>query len=277
MSMPRGAGSRSAGKKVCLALTAALAAGFLVPVVCLATSAKTLTGVVKSVSGSQVIFSTTSAAKYSADVSQAQLTRKNGVAMQLSEILVGDKVEVKGTVYKDNSVSATSLRNLSLYTHTGTFTGKISTINTTDSSFVMDSKTYGSQTIHTNNFTTYKKNGSSATFHDLILGMTTTVKGMWDRDNTNVTATSVSGAYRLIDIYFTGTISQTNGSSLTVVGNGNVIYGVDLTGATLLSKNSKPMVAVEFNAGHNVKVWGKHISGSVAVVGTKVVDSTITK
>jgi len=188
-------------RKICLALTAVMAAAFLMPIMCLAAAPKTLTGVVKSITGSQVMFAATSAAKYAAETSAAVLTRKNGVAMQLSEILVGDKIEVKGTLYGDNSISAASLRDLSLYTHTGTFTGKISTINPTDSSFVMDSKTYGSQAIHTNNFTSYKKNGSSATFQDLILGMAATVKGMWDRDNTNVTATSVSGTYRLIDIY----------------------------------------------------------------------------
>lgn len=264
-------------KKVCLALAAATAVCFLVPLTSFAATPKTLMGTVTNFVGNQIIFAATSAAKYTADAGNAQLLRKNGATMQLSEILIGDKIEVKGTLWGDNSISAASIRDLSLYAHTGTFSGKISSINTTDSSFVMDSKTYGSQTIHTNNFTSFTKNGSSATFKDLILGMTASVKGQWDRNNSNISALTVSGTYRLISIYFTGSLSLKNSSSFTVIGNGNVIYGVDLSGATLQSKNGKPMQPNEYNVGDSLRVWGKHLSGGVAVVGTEIKDSSVTK
>jgi len=257
--------------------TAVLAVGFLAPIMATAAGPKTFTGAVTGFSGNQIIISTTSAAKYSVDTGGAQLTRKNGVAMKLSEIIVGDKITITGTLWGDNSISASSISDLSLYTHISAFTGKISTINTTDNSFTMDSKTYGGQTIHTNNFTSYYKNGGGATFRDLILGMTATVKGQWDRDNTNITAMTVNGTYRLIDIYFTGTLSIKNGQAFTVVGNGNVIYGVDLSGAVLQSKNSKPMSVNDFNVGDLVRVWGKHLSGGVAIAGTQIKDSSVTK
>jgi Domain of unknown function (DUF5666) len=258
-------------------ITAVLAAGFLVPLSVLAAGPKTLTGTVIGFNGNQVLFSTTSAAKYSADSGYAQLSRKNGAVMQFSEILAGDKIEVKGRLWDDNSISADSIRDLSLYAHTGTYSGKISTINITDSSFMMVSKTFGSQTIHTNNFTSYTKNNSAATFKDLSLGMTASVKGVWDRTKADIIAAAVNGVFRLIDIYFTGTLSMTGSSSLTVIGNGNVIYGVELSGAVLQSKNGKPMKIGEFNAGDNLRVWGKHLSGSVAIVGTRIIDSSSTK
>lgn len=242
------------------------------PLAGLAAGPKTLTGTVTGFSGSQIIFSATSAAKYSADAGNAQLLRKNGAKMLLSEIIVGDKIEVKGTLWNDNSISAASIRNLSLYTHTGTFSGKISAINTADSSFTMDSKAYGKQTIHTNNFTSYAKNGSGATFKDLILGMTSSVKGVWDRNNAIIIATTINGTYRLVNIYFTGTLSINAPGSFTVIGNGNVIYGVDISGAVLRKKNGKPMQVDEFYLGDSVRVWGKHISGGVAVVGTQIKD-----
>jgi hypothetical protein len=264
-------------KKVCLAQITAIITCLLIPLCGLAAGSKTFTGTVTGFSGNQIIFSTASAAKYAADTGSAQLSRKNGAVMLFPEILVGDKIEVKGTLWGDNSISASSVRNLSLYTHTGTFTGKISTINTADSSFVMASKTYGNQTIHTNNFTSYTKNGSGATFKDLVLGMTAKVKGVWDRNNTNITATTINGTYRLINIYFTGTLSIKNGSAFTVIGNGNVIYGVDVSGAVLQSKNGKPMQLGEYNVGDSLRVWGKHLSGGVAVVGTQIKDSSITK
>jgi len=247
------------------------------PNISLAQAPKTLTGVIKGFNGSQIIFQATSAAKYSAEVGSAQLTRKNGVAMQLSEFLIGDKIEVTGTLWADNSVSATSVRDLSLYTHIGTFSGKISAINTTNASFTMDSKTYGSQTIHTTNFTSYTKNGSGAAFNNLILGMTASVKGVWDRSNQNITAMAVSGTYRLIDIYFTGTLTMKSNNSLTVVGNGNVIYGVDVSGATLQNKNGKTAQFWQYTPGDVLRVWGKHISGSVAITGTLIKDSLLSQ
>jgi len=258
-------------------ITAVLAVGFLVPLVCLGAGPKTLTGTVIGFNGNQVIFSTTSAAKYSADTGNAQLSRKNGAVMEFSEILVGDKIEVNGRLWNDNSISAGSIRDLSLYAHTGTYDGKISTINVADSSFVMVSKAYGCQTIHTNSFTSYTKNNSAATFKDLSLGMTASVKGVWDRTKTDITATAINSTFRLIDIYFTGTLSMTGSSSLTVIGNGNVIYGVDVTGAVLQSKNGKPMKIGEFNVGDNLRVWGRHISGGVAIVGTQVKDYSAAK
>lgn len=242
-----------------------------------AATVKTLTGVVTKIYASQITFITTSAATYTAETINATLVRKNGAAMQLSEVLVGDKIKVKGQLWNDNSISAASVQDNSLYAHTGTFTGKIISINPADSSFVMQSKANGSQTIHRNNFTSFSKNGSNAGFSSLELGMTAVVKGMWDRSNANILATSVAASFRLINIYFTGTLSMQNGTSLTVVGTGNVIYGVDAGQAKLLSKNSLPMAIGEFKIGDSLRVWGKHISGSVQITGTQIKDSSVSK
>jgi hypothetical protein len=247
------------------------------PAISLATTVKTFSGTITKINGSQIFFAATSAANYSVDIANASLIRKNGVVMQFSEFLVGDKVEVIGTLWNDNSISASTIKDLSLYAHTGTYSGKIISINPSASSFVMQSKTYGSQTITTNNFTAFSKNGGSAAFSDMQLGMTASVKGMWDRTNTKIIATSVAGSFRLIDIYFTGNLSMTGASSLTVIGNGNVIYGVDVSKATLQSKNGKPLLFSEIKPGDSLRVWGKHISGSVQIVGMEIKDSSVAK
>ena len=263
--------------KVCLALVAATAVYFLLPVVCAATSPQTYSGTVVKIYGSGIVFKSTNAATYSADTGNAQLLRRNGVAMKLEEFLPGDKISVTGTIWADNSINAVSIKDLSLYTHTGAFTGKITTINTANNSFTMESKTYGEQTIFTTNFTSYTKNGTSVSFGDLELGMTASVKGVWDRSNKNITASFVAGAFRLIAIDFTGTLSYTIGNGLTVLGNGNVLYGVDASNAKILSKNSKAMEIYELNQGETLRVWGKHISGMVSVVATEVKDLSVVK
>jgi len=264
-------------RKVCLALIAAIAACLLVPVVCLAAVPKTFSGTVIKIYGSGVVFKSTSAATYSADLANAVLTRKNGAAMKLEEILIGDKVNVIGTLWADNSISATSIKDMSLYAHTGTFTGKITGINPAGFSFTLESKQNGDQTIYTNNFTSFSKNGSNAGFQDLQLAMTATIKGVWDRSNTTVTASMVAGNFRMIAIYFIGTLSVRNVNALTVIGNGNVIYGVDAGNASILSKNGKAMNIAEYKQGDTLRVWGKHISGMVAVTASEVKDASVTK
>ena len=264
-------------KKIYIASLAAMLALILLPAIAFASTQKTLTGVVTSLTSSGITFTNGTAAKYSAELGAATLTRKNGAPMQFAEILVGDKIKVVGTLWNDNSFSVVSLQDLSLYAHNSSFTGKITSINTTNSSFTMQSKAYGTQTIFTNNFTSFTKNGATATFKDLELGMTTKVKGQWDRTNSQIVASTIAETYRLISIYFTGSLSMQTSSSITVIGNGNVIYGVDLSKATLLSKNNLPLLTTDLKPGHLLRVWGKHLSGSVQIVGVKVVDSSVVK
>lgn len=247
------------------------------PLEAAAATVKTFSGTVTRIYGSGIYFTTASAASYSADIANAALLRKNGASMQFAEILVGDKVEVKGTLWADNGISPLYIKDLSLYAHKGSFSGKIIGINTADLSFILQSKAHGDQNIHTNNFTAFTKNGKNSGFVNLELGMSATVSGVWDRTSTNVIASNIAGSFRLIDIYFTGTLSIKNGSALTVVGNGNVIYGVDAGKAKVLSKNGKPMALDEYRLGDTIRVWGKHISGMVAVTASQVKDASVSK
>ncbi len=241
----------------------------------LAAGQKTLTGTVTGISPSGIGFTNSTAATYTAELGSAVLSRKNGAAMQFSDIIVGDKVQVTGVLWPDNSMNAVNFKDLSLYAHNSSFSGKIIGINPIDLSFIIQNKQQGIQTVLTNNFTSFSKNGSLAAFGDLALGMGTTVKAMWDRNPDTLTATRVQGSFRLIDIYFTGNLSIKNGNSITVVGNGNVLYGVDTTNAQLENKNGKAAVLARYNVGDIVKVWGKHLSGSVRVTGSLVKDSSV--
>ena len=85
----------------------------------------------------------------------------------------------------------------------------------------------------------------------------------------------MNASFRMIAIYFTGTLSAKNGSALTVVGNGNVIYGVDVSKSSVLNKNDKPVPLNQLVLATALRVWGKHISGMVAVTGTEIKDMDI--
>ena len=252
---------------------AILAASLWVPAVVFAANPKTLSGAIVSIAGSGIIFTNGTAASYRADLNNAVLSRKNGASMNVAEMLVGDKIQVTGTLWSDNSISVQALRNLSLYAHNGTFSGKIIGINPAALSFTLQSASYGNQTIKTNNFTTFSKNKSSATFKDMELGMSATIKGVWDRSSSDVTASQVQGTLRLINIDFTGTLYGINGNSITVIGNGNVIYGVDISKAKLLDKNGKTLKLEKFVIGNTLLVKGEHVSGSVKINAFSVKDT----
>ncbi|MBI5530013.1 MAG: hypothetical protein HY918_00745 [Candidatus Doudnabacteria bacterium] len=264
-------------KKIYSLACGAVVMFFVLPGIILATGTKTITGYAQKISGSTVVLASSNGAKYSAEVGQATLTRKNGAPMRLTEILVGDKVEVKGILWGDNSISASSLRNMSLYTHNGSFSGKITEIDPWSQSFTLQSSKYGNQTIKTDSLTVFKKNGSSSTFKDLELGMSMTVKGAWDRSTTVIAAREVNGTLRLINIDFTGTLTMKSDGAITVIGNGNVIYGVDITKAKLQNKSGKTLSLSLFNLSDTIRVQGKHVSGSVKVLAETVKDLSVTK
>jgi hypothetical protein len=241
-----------------------------------ASNQKTVSGTVTKIMASGMGFSSNSGTWYSVDIAGANVVRKNGSPMKLSEFKIGDKIEVKGTVWSDNSISAIFIRDLTLYAHTGTFSGKIISINPPDGSFVIQSSQPTVRTIRTSGLTSYKKNGSGARFADLEMGMSAVVKGQWERQDSEITATQVLATLRLVNIEVTGQVTMIGPNSLTVISN-NTIYGVEISGATLQNKLGKVIVSSAINLGDTVKVSGKHVSGGVKITASKVKDISILK
>lgn len=238
---------------------------------------KTLTGIVTRVGGSQVIFKATSGAIYAADISAATLTRKYGTSMQFSEILVGDKVEATGKLWEDNSISATTLKNFSLYPHNTTFKAKVTALNPYHSSFTMDSRQHGSQTVRTDQLTIFKQNNNVSSFQNLGIGITVTVKATWERNSVNILAKAVSSTVRLINIEFTGPLKGKSGPILTILGNGNVYYIVDTSNTRILSKNGKTISAGEINIDDVLRVTGKHRSEDTNIIAVTIRDQSLSK
>lgn len=233
----------------------------------------TLTGIVTNITGNQIMFKTNSAATYRAETSGATLVRKNGAVMQLGEILVGDKIQVKGKVWTDNSVNATYVRNMTLYVHNSTFAGKIISIDPPTSSFVMESRSNGKQTIRTDSYTTFKKNTATAMFSDLQLGFSVTVKGMWDRKPDILLAKTVTANVRLVNISITGQVVSISPTGLTVLAH-NVVYGVDTSQTAFTAKNGTKTTQNSILLGDTVRVQGKHINESVQISGLSVKNMT---
>ncbi len=230
----------------------------------------TVTAINPGVNGSQITLATVSAAIYFIQTWDATLIRKNGTAMQVGDIIVGDKLQITGLGQGGNIILATLIRDLSLYPHRGTFTGKIVTINPWAATLSMLSKQWGFQTIQTNMLTVFQQNSTSVGLKDLEPGMNVTVKGVWDRTYATVNATLVQAKIRMIAIYFTGALRMRGADALTVAGSNNAIYGVDISHAQILDGKGQPILFSQLPMDGGVRVWGKHLSGSVQVVASKV-------
>ncbi len=261
-------------KKIGTAGLMALAITCLLPATATAAVQQTLAGTVTHTWGNQIAFKAGSGAVYVAETSKATLMRKNGTPMQFSEILAGDKIEVSGTLWPDNSMNAATVRDLSLYTHTGTFNGKITQVDASTSSFLLQSSQFGTQTIHTDSYTMFKVSGSNGGLRDLQTGMNATVKGIWDRSNSDIKATDVQATMRLVNIDITGTLTMKGDGWMTVVAN-NVIYSVDISKAKLQKKNGKSATLNQFNYNDTVRVQGKHLAESPAITATSVKDMSV--
>lgn len=234
-----------------------------------------LVGSVAARYGNQIVIKTTAAIQYRIEASYASIVRRNGSPLSVDDVLVGDKLEVRGQVWSDNSVSARVIRDVSVYTHTGTFVGKISSIEPISKTFVLQGPNNAPYTIRTTAASQFTKNGASVEFGRMEVGMSATVRGTWERSRQDVTAAYVRVSVRLLNIDVTGEAVLKDGSALTVAANG-VLYSVDAASALLKSKNNKPLVISETGLGR-VRVWGKHIAESTVVKAVRIKYLDVTK
>lgn len=247
---------------------------FLAPGFCLAANPvakqKAIIGTVTKAYENILVVKTSSAALYTAQTWEAKLVRRYGSIMEFKEILVGDKVEVKGLVWPDNSINASLVRNISLYPHNITLSGKIESLDPYNSSFSLRNSSLGLLNVYSDSLTIFKRNSSNSGLLELEPGISVSVKGVWERDRSKIVAKQVLATVRLVSVDITGTLSMVSPSGLTVIASGNVIYGVNILGAKLQDKNRKTIYISQFTPGQSVKVTGKHISGKSQIIANTV-------
>ncbi len=109
----------------------------------------------------------------------------------ISEISVGDWVNVKGNWTDDahTTLQATWVRDGSIAKKFGTFFGSLT--SKSDTSFVMQSDSRGTQTVYFDSNTAFKNaSGGAITYADIQVGNRVKVKGMWDRKLRKITEVS---------------------------------------------------------------------------------------
>lgn len=116
----------------------------------------------------------------------------------ISEIAINDKVQVFGN-YSDatkTTLQATLIRDVSIMKKYGAFIGNV--VSKTDSSFIIESKERGQQTILVTTTTKFvQRNEKPSTFAALQVGNRVRVKGVWDKVNKTVSLVTQVKNYSL--------------------------------------------------------------------------------
>lgn len=230
-------------------------------------------GKVTAIVGTEVSFSTASAAYYNMQTQNISMQRRYGSAMQISEMMIGDRIEVTGLLRPGNEIAATLVKDLSLYTHTSSVSGKIITINPLAKTIGITNSKHQNQTVYLDNITTITKNGAYATIADLSPAMAVSVKGTWERSSTDIHALTFKATVHLVSIYITGALMVRGADFITVIGSNGPIYGVDIANSQVLDKNGKPILISNIDMDHTIRIWGKHISGTPEIIASKIKDT----
>jgi Cu/Ag efflux protein CusF len=136
--------------------------------------------VVKSVDiAAKTITVTKNSVDYVVDYSNARLVRKYNATADISEILVGDFVKIFGKINGTN-VTAKRVKDLSIQKFNGKFHGTIKSIDTTDNSFVLQTKKRGDQTVEVSSTTKIRYKSTTKAFSDLAVGNRVIIKGTWN-------------------------------------------------------------------------------------------------
>ncbi len=123
--------------------------------------------------------------------SSAKIVRRFGGTSNLSEFAPGDYVTITGTANQSASwtIDADTVRNMSIQTRNAYFSGTISNLNGT--TFTLTTQARGNIAVTVPSDAKVMVNGQTSSASSLMNGMTAVVSGVWDRNQSTVSATNV--------------------------------------------------------------------------------------
>ncbi len=175
-----------------------------------------VTGKITAMSGTTVpatLTITAGATVYTVEVTSATtIVRKYNGGTDLGEFMVGDTVEVRGTLSNDvaNTITATKLKNVSIQRVGGTFKGKVVSRNCDDNYFTFKPDSRDEQKVYFTTGTKFIRGGEKIGCASLQVNERAKVIGLWRKTENRIDADRVIVDMRTV----TGTISAmtlTNG------------------------------------------------------------------
>ncbi len=229
---------------------------------------KTITGAVTSINGmTLMVKNTKDSVVYTVDATNAKLVRKFGATMVIGDIQVNDILFVNGTISTTTptAITAKIIRDESLQARNATFNGTVTTI--TGTSFTLQSRERGLQTVNTTSSSTIKKNGSPATFADITVGATVRVDGVWNNTSNTVTAKTINILAKTRPISVSGTVTTKTDTSLTLTNEKGKVYTVTTAKLSLFNKDWTAITLGDVAVGDKVGVYGIQLNDSMTITG----------
>jgi hypothetical protein len=215
--------------------------------------------------------------------SVTKVARRFGGTAEVSEISAGDFISVEGSLDQTQSaltVNATFIKDWSIQKKAATFSGTVSSVNASSTSFVLASRERGNVTVTVTASTTIMKGNQPATFADIAQGATiSSVSGIWDTVSNTLTANKVRiyvNEQVLNKRTFEGTLQAIGGTTapttLTVQVD-NTTYTVNVAANTTLITNKWNATTLSaMAAGNTVRVYG-----SVEANNTSTIDALVVR
>ena len=219
-------------------------------------------GKITSISGQNLIMHSTDGKDYEVNTTDAKFIRLDGSAISDSEVLVGDKLKIRGII-NGNNINAVSVRNDSLLIRTASYYGTI--VQASSTSFILLGSR-GNQNIRYSNSTIFRVGNAAASWENLEAGLKVTVLGTWDRSYTDVLAKKIT--VKKTNIELKGIVSGKTDILLHVRGYDGIQYIVDISGSKLLTNLNSPMALSAINLNDEVQIKGTKLSGSNFIAAT---------
>lgn len=217
-----------------------------------------------------------------------QLLRRYGGASSLSEFVVGDYISFSGTIDPSQSqgtVIAKVVKDFSVQKVNATFSGSVSSVSTSSTSFMLQSKSRGMVNVVLSPSTTIKKGSATTTFLDIAVGATISrASGVWDNLTNTLQATVVEiyvDQHLLDRRTFEGTLSSLAGSTTPTTFTyvvGATTYTVNVAASTaLLSNGWNPTQVALMHVGDKIRVYGAVEANNMSTIDAYVVRDTSIK
>ncbi len=224
-------------------------------------------GIVQRVIHHRAQVKTTAGRTYDVEFSTALLQRKNGLPMKHEELAVGHVVEVSGEVWSDASMTASRLRDVSLYPHAVTCKGKVLAVDVQNSTITFQSSAYGEHVAIIGPGTIIQIKNIPSLLQNIVVGMTVTVKGTWEQTRLLIAARAVLVTYRLLNVSVVGEVVGQVGTDITVVADG-VIYAVHI--GTIVVRGLPNGQPLSWLVGRTVAIDAKHLAESLHLTPTRI-------
>lgn len=217
----------------------------------------TIEGMVTALNGSAISVKRGNGSVIIVQAANAKIVRRFGAAMTLADIQTNDRLVITGTVTTGTEITATLIRDISLQTRSGIFSGMVASVSAEAKTFVLQTNKRDSQTIIVNTATKITKNGNVATFGDLAVSGTIRVAGVWNRTNESVTATSISITTPLVRVHVQGKVTVDGDSEVTIVTDDQKTYIVDLKKSDVRFSQEERMNKKQIQVGDRLDIWSK--------------------